>query len=131
VVISVGSSGYEKYVHPNPDVFEVFKKHPNIRLLCTQATNQCRDDVMTQSKSVRAFLTEQAHKNGKTLIGSKRGCPCAGTIVVELGENARVIQPDPSLHQKIITSHFHNHQCRFSLIGSAVSTEPEATRAIE
>lgn len=113
VVISVGSKGYKRYTHPHPDVFEVLKKRPNIHLLCTQATNQCQQYVMVQRGTIRDLLIKQASKNGQKLIGSKRGCPCAGTIVIELDESARVIQPEILLHQQTIIPHFKNHQCRF------------------
>ena len=120
VVISVGSKGYKKYTHPNPDVFEALKKRPNIRLLCTQATNQCQQNVMAQRGAVRDLLTKQASKNGQKLIGSKRGCPCAGTVVIELSENAQVIQPETLFHQQtIITPHFKNHQCQFVQLATA------------
>jgi beta-lactamase superfamily II metal-dependent hydrolase len=113
VVISVGSKGYEQYTHPHPDVFEAIRRRENIHLLCTQATNQCLEHVMTQRDTIRDLLTVQASKSGQKLIGSKRGCPCAGTIVIELGESAQVIQPEPFFHQQTIIPHFENHQCRF------------------
>lgn len=120
VVISVGSKGYQKYTHPHPDVFEALKKRPNIRLLCTQATNQCQQNAMIQRGTVRDLLIKQASKNGHKLIGSKRGCPCAGTVVVELGENAQVVQPETLFHQQtVITPHFKNHQCQFVQLATA------------
>jgi hypothetical protein len=118
VVISVGSKGYNKYKHPNVEVFEALKKRPNIHLLCTQATNQCHPHVMTQQRAVRGLLTMQADKNGQKLIGSKRGCPCAGTIIFELGTSARVIQPETTFHQGTVIPKLTNHQC-------LLSTEPE------
>ena len=114
VVISVGSKGYQKYAHPHPEVFEALRKRPNIHLLCTQATNQCRQHVMTQRRIIRDLLIKQTNKNGQELIGSKRGCPCAGTIVIELGESAQVIQPETAFHQQVIIPHFENRQCRFA-----------------
>lgn len=124
VIISVGSKGYQRYTHPHPDVFEALKKRPNIRLLCTQATNQCQQNVMAQRGPVRDLLVKQASKNGQKLIGSKRGCPCAGTVVVELGESAQVIQPEILFHQQTIIPHFQNHQCRF---GHVVMAKAESS----
>jgi competence protein ComEC len=123
VIISVGSKGYEKYTHPHPDVFEALKKRPNIHLLCTQATNQCQQNVMAQRGTISDLLTKQASKNGQKLIGSNRGCPCAGTIVVELGENAQVVQPETLFHQQIIIPYFENHQCRFGRVVTAVAED--------
>lgn len=113
VIISVGSNGYERYIHPHPHVFKALQQRPNIRLLCTQATSQCQQHIMTRKETVRALLEEQANKKGQKLIGSKNGCPCAGTIIIELGENAQVIQPEPLFHQQTIVPSFENHQCRF------------------
>lgn len=111
VIISVGSKGYDKYKHPNTEVFEALKNRPNIHLLCTQATNQCHSHVMAQQRVVRGLLTMQAAKNGQKLIGSKRGCPCAGTIIIELSTSARVIQPETTFHQGVIIPKFTDHQC--------------------
>jgi hypothetical protein len=127
VVISVGSKGFKRYTHPHPDVFEALKKRPNIHLLCTQATNQCQQPVMVQRGTIRDLLIKQASKNGQKLIGSKRGCPCAGTIVIELGEGAQVIQPETLFHQQTIIPHFENHQCRFGqVVGAGTEGSSEA-----
>src|SRR5260370_878029 len=119
VVISVGSKGYKRYTHPHPDVFEALKKRPNIHLLCIQATNQCQQHVMVQRGTIRDLLIKQASKSGQKLIGSKRGCPCAGTVIIELGESTQVIQPENLFHQQTIIPHFENHQCRFGRVVSA------------
>ncbi len=115
VVISVGTVG-EKYNHPNKEVFDVLSSPPysHIRVLCTQATKQCQAAVSDQKQSVIQCLDQQAGDNGLKRIGSKRGCPCAGTIIVELGEKARVVQPTTVFHQeKIILPHFRAHKCIF------------------
>lgn len=127
VIISVGSKGYNKYNHPNAEVFEALKKRPHIHLLCTQATNQCHPHVMTQQRAVRDLLTTQAGKNGQKLIGSKRGCPCAGTIVIELGTSARVIQPETAFHQGTVIPNFTNHQCLFRSTVTAAIRGPGET----
>ncbi len=117
VVISVGTSG-EKYKHPNKEVFDVLSStaYSHIRVLCTQATNQCCQTVLSQRMSVIQQLDHEAKSNGYKRIGSKRGCPCAGTIVFELDERVNIVQPSIVLHQdKIILSHFQeNHKCAIS-----------------
>ncbi len=114
VVISVGSEGI-KYNHPNPSVFKALSKRPHIRVLCTQATNQCQELVLSQRESVLNLLQIQANSKGRKFIGTRRGCPCAGTIVIELNDQARVLQPDIQFHyDSIIKPHFRSHQCNLS-----------------
>lgn len=113
VIISVGSEGYNKYKHPNKHVFDALITRPQIRVLCTQATDQCQKQVQQKSASVIQQLKVQAHQHGFPLIGSKHGCPCAGTIIIELGKEARVLQPEANFHQKIIIKGNFNemHKC--------------------
>lgn len=111
VIISVGSEG-QRYNHPNPSVFEAISKRSHIRVLCTQATNQCRQSVLSQKAAVTNLLKAQANKSGRKLIGSNRGCPCAGTVIIELKDKAHVLQPDIQFHQEsIIKPHFTDHKC--------------------
>lgn len=112
VVISVGTEAYEKYNHPNPHVFTALAKRPHIRVLCTQATNQCQQAVQNEKDSIVNQFKAQAVKNGDHLIPSKHGCPCAGTVIIELGEEAHVIQPEAKFHRElIIERHFKDHKC--------------------
>ena len=112
VVISVGSEGFERYTHPHPDVFRALSKRPNIHVLCTQATSQCQELVLKARNSVIDRLKNEANKHADKLIGSKRGCPCAGTVIIELGEKAQVLQPELKFHRElIIEPHFKSHQC--------------------
>ncbi len=114
VVLSVGSNGYEKYTHPHPDVFAALAKRPHIRVLCTQATSQCQNVVPVSKNLVIEQLETQAGKYGRELIGSKRGCPCAGTIVVELSDTLKIIQPEPLFHRNSIIKPYHKqHRCIF------------------
>ena len=134
VVISVGSEGFEKYAHPHPDIFKALAKRPHIRLLCTQATNQCHLQHLVQSERntiVHQFKAE-ADKIGNRffLSNSRGGCPCAGTIIIELGEKAQVLQPDVTFHhEKIIVPHLKAHQCSFELDGprNILETEIQTT----
>lgn len=116
VVISVGSEGFERYVHPHPDVFTALAKRPHIRVLCTQATNQCQRQACVQNErdSVIRQLKVNAEQNGHQLLlsHSKKGCPCAGTVIVELDKEARVLQPDLTFHRdSIIKNHYKTHKC--------------------
>jgi len=111
VIISVGSEGY-KYKHPNSHVFNALFRRPNIRVLCTQATDQCRNAVLDNRDAVLQQLRSQADTNGYSVIGSKQGCPCAGTVIVELSDEVRILQPEKNFHrQSIIEPHFKNHKC--------------------
>lgn len=52
------------------------------------------------------------HTNGYPVLGSKQGCPCAGTVIIELSDEVRVLQPDKTFHrQSIIEPHFKGHKC--------------------
>lgn len=112
VVISVGSDGYEKYQHPNTHVFHALAKRPNIRVLCTQATSQCRNATIDTRKNILDRLTIQASKFGHSVLGSKKGCLCAGTIIIELTDHARVLQPESRFHREdIIKTFFPSRKC--------------------
>jgi hypothetical protein len=109
VVISVGT--YNTYDHPNQNVFVEISHRPEIRLLCTQATSQCctkietlRSEVLQVIKSESEFLALLSERGN--------GCPCAGTVIIELGEPAKVIRPSLQMHVKqIIQPHMDTHKC--------------------
>ncbi len=118
VVISVGSIG-AKYMHPHPDVFRALAKRPHIRVLCTQATNQCHHQQAVQNEKsliTHHFKAEAESTEDKIfLTNSRGGCPCAGTVIIELGEKAQVVQPELAFHRNtIITPHLKSHQCSIS-----------------
>lgn len=111
-IISVGSEGYERYQHPNEHVLAALAKRPHIRVLCTQATEQCQRLVLNARQNVLNTLKAQAGKSNHTVLGSKAGCPCAGTIIVELSDHAQVLQPEMRFHQEeIIKPHFALRKC--------------------
>ncbi len=115
VVISVGTEG-EKYKHPNEEVFRTLSSstYSHIQVLCTQATNQCQGTVLDQKQPIIQLLDRQASNKSCKRIGSRRGCPCAGTIIIEVGDKSRVIQPSRAFHQDgIIIPHFLTHKCGF------------------
>lgn len=114
VVISVGTDG-ERYGHPNAHVFAAIRdrarQHPT-RLLCIQATNQC-GPAATERDAVVAVYEQELQASGRLpLLLGRNGCPCAGTVQVELGTEVRVLQPDPGFHRdRIILPHFPTHKC--------------------
>ncbi len=112
VVISVGSDGFKKYTHPHPDVFTALARRSHIRVLCTQATDQCQQLVQSKRTSAIHQFKAEASKNRHQLFLSKKGCPCAGTIVIELSDKAHVLQPEIEFHREIIIRpHFQIRKC--------------------
>lgn len=90
-------------------------KRPDIRLLCTQATEQCREAVLDNRDAVLQQFRSQANADGYSIIGSKQGCPCAGTVIIELSDEVRVLQPEKNFHlQSIIEPHFKEHKCNIA-----------------
>lgn len=111
VVISVGTDGI-RYDHPNPQVFRAIRDRSTTRLLCTQSTKHCIGNPSTHKVDIQTILEADAASRGIRHIRTSRGCPCAGTTVIELGEQVRVLQPDSSVHrEQIIRRFLHSHQC--------------------
>lgn len=109
VIISVGTRN--AYNHPSDAVFTEIRQHPKTRLLCTEATPKCGQDLDIQTKEILS-LVKKRNKLGALISQRARGCPCAGTIIVELGDEAKVIDPDILFHQhQIIRSHLTTPQC--------------------
>jgi competence protein ComEC len=110
IVISVGTNGH-KYDHPNQHVLDVIRERSETRLLCTQATNRCG----ANSGLATAPLIEQlnaASSEAAHCVRIKRGCPCAGTVVIELNHTADVLQPRIQVHRdQIINVFYDTPQC--------------------
>ncbi len=113
VIISVGTEG-SKYGHPNSHVLKALREYPRIRLLCTQVTEQCSEDIEKHyTKIVEKFKKYEVGTD--SYFAEQKGCPCAGTIIIELGEILTVLQPDMEFHcNQIIKSHFSKPKCRLS-----------------
>ncbi|HVB23319.1 MAG TPA: MBL fold metallo-hydrolase [Ktedonobacteraceae bacterium] len=109
-VIAVGSNN--TYDHPKADAFNSLRKRTDIHLLCTQATDQCQSIVHNERSAVVSKFKMQSEKNSAFFIrpGQKQ-CPCAGTIIIELDDKPRILQPIPSFHEDIIQVHFREHKC--------------------
>ncbi len=110
IVISVGTSGTQ-YDHPNPHVFEAIAQRSHIRLLCTQVTEQCASQIPRKSKIVKQLFEENSTNDASNFYLEQSGCPCAGTIIIELGELPFVLQPNLKFHRDVIQSHFDTHKC--------------------
>jgi hypothetical protein len=83
-----------------------------VRLLCTQATAQCASHIGEKQSQVIELFRQQANERSDFFFVEQKGCPCAGTVIVELGESARLLQPAIELHQEqIIQGYCDNHKC--------------------
>jgi beta-lactamase superfamily II metal-dependent hydrolase len=111
VIISVGTE-QRNYSHPGANVFSAIRAR-NLWLLCTQATKQCGgQEVMGLRSQVVQELLGQAGRSGVPRSLCSSGCPCAGTVVVDLGEHVELIRPDALRHRShIIKAAFRKHQC--------------------
>ncbi len=126
VVISVGSDN--TYNHPHPDVFTSLHNQRNIRLLCTQATNQCQYQATVQSERsgvISKFADQAKTTNIFVTDTNSSQCPCAGTVILELGDKPRIVQPDLAFHESIIHVHFKTHKCNIytNLLSTSIATE--------
>jgi len=120
VVISVGTDANKKYKHPNTHVLQAIK-HRNIHMLCTEATDQCEANVRNQQQSLHHYHEIAARAKSYLPLLSPRGCPCAGTVIIELGDSVRILQPDMRLHHDLIEGHLRTAQCG---IGYTNDTQP-------
>jgi competence protein ComEC len=112
-VISVGTE-QKNYNHPDAHVFKAIRTR-NIDLLCTEATKKCGGAGVLRSR-LKTVLKLEAHAKlaARPSFPSSRGCPCAGSVVIDLDTSVRVLQPDVSKHRdEIVRNIFsHLHQCR-------------------
>jgi len=111
-VISVGTNGFTEYGHPNKHVLGALRAR-GIRILCTQATEQCTAKLEAHTKAVGEAL--EAHvggiKNGH--FRDSPGCPCAGTVIVDLADKPVLIQPVLTFHRdQVIDRFFETAQCK-------------------
>jgi beta-lactamase superfamily II metal-dependent hydrolase len=111
VVISVGTEGI-RYDHPNLHVFAALRERPQTRLLCTQATSRCVANPQTHIEAIQSILAANTLLRDAQQIRISRGCPCAGTTIIELGDQVSVLQPSSAVHRdQIIRQFLHMHQC--------------------
>jgi beta-lactamase superfamily II metal-dependent hydrolase len=116
IVISVGTdNGYD---HPNSSTFAALYRRRNIHLLCTEATDKCQPCVLNQRAAVIEKFKSQAARTNAFLITPKKNQKqslCAGTVIIELHDQPRVIQPEVTFHEAIIDEHYKEHQCYISI----------------
>lgn len=113
VVISVGTEGAEKYQHPNVHVFEAIAARKGIRLLCTQVTSRCTTNPEAHESAMTGLHRSEASTQGRAPMIFRRGCPCAGTVVIELASRPRVVQPTVQFHRDVIIEpHYEKARCR-------------------
>lgn len=114
VVISVGTSGI-RYNHPNKHVFEAVAKLHDVRLLCTQATEQCTRHINSKRIQLVDTFKKQVTQDSSFFYNQQSGCPCSGTVIIELGDSVRILQPHLEFHQNtIINSFYDSHQCNLN-----------------
>jgi len=111
VVMSVGTVG-DQYDHPNSRVFNALKRRVGIKVLCTQATTKCTPEPDKVQDRVQTLLA--SIENKFTGVATNKGCPCASTVIVELGDRAQIIHPPRDTHFHIIAQCFPLAQCRKS-----------------
>ncbi len=112
VVMSVGTE-QKGYNHPDPHVFKAIRDK-GIHVLCTQATKKCGGvGVLKLRIKTEGELTSQSNSVGRPSCLSKHGCPCAGSIVIDLNASVRIVQPNGFKHRdEIVRKVFSKrHQC--------------------
>jgi hypothetical protein len=111
-IMSVGTE-QKGYKHPDGHVFEAIRTG-NIHLLCTEATTKCGGAGVLKSRlKTLPLLEAHAQSCGRSAYLPSQGCPCAGSIVIDLDTGIRVLQPDASKHRdEIVRKVFSKgHKC--------------------
>ena len=112
IVISVGTE-QKNYNHPDAHVFKAIRER-NVHLLCTEATKKCGGARVLKSRlKTLPKLEAQALSTGRSAFIPAEGCPCAGSIVIDLDSSVRILQPDPAKHRNEIVHKVFSkrHQC--------------------
>lgn len=92
--IMVFSIGRGRYSTPEPQVIATLQaRRPSMRILCTQLSEHCAAELTAK---------DFGHLTAQFANGKEKGACCAGTIVVELGEDKISIRPDESNHRGFI-----------------------------
>jgi competence protein ComEC len=100
-VISVGTGN--QYKHPHRRSLRQWGAV--CRVLCTEVTNHCCSDAMPERAEVLALLRQRSSP------AVAAGCPCAGTVVIDMDEEGYRVYPQASDHEAVI-SLFGAGQCR-------------------
>jgi beta-lactamase superfamily II metal-dependent hydrolase len=111
-IMSVGTE-QKGYNHPDAHVFNAIRTR-NIHLLCTEATTKCGGAGVLKSRlKTLPILEAHAQSCGHSAFLPSQGCPCAGSIVIDLDAGIRVLQPDESKHKDEIVGKVFSqgHKC--------------------
>lgn len=115
IVISVGSKQPGNYSHPNQAVFDAIKAYAKGYLLCTQVTNKCTYNLELIQKDIIQQHIQQTQTE-KVFSSQQTGCPCAGTVIFELGATVQCLQPSIGFHKSLIAKNFDTPQCLDKII---------------
>ena len=112
-IISVGTSNTYPDQHPLPPQIDAVRKS-GARVICTQITNRCSDDLERLRPGVLDPMTTPCQSRPATPITSSdqsKDVACAGTVVVQIGPNElRIERQDDhqtGIDAKLISSADH------------------------
>lgn len=92
--IIIFSNGRGIHSTPLKEVTQSIREElPKTRIMCTQLSENCASELQ---------ISEFVHLTTKFAKGKEKGRCCAGTIVIELGEDEFVIRPDENSHKDFI-----------------------------
>jgi len=101
--IIIFSNGRGIHSTPLKDVTQSIREElPKTRIMCTQLSENCASKLQ---------ISEFVHLTTKFAKGKEKGRCCAGTIVIELGEDEFVIRPDENSHKDFIEIAAPNSLC--------------------
>lgn len=92
--VIVFSNGRGTHSTPLKEVIQTIREAlPETRIICTQLSENCAAELR---------IKELAHLTAKFAKGKEKGRCCAGTIIVELGENDIGIRPNENSHRTFV-----------------------------
>jgi hypothetical protein len=107
VVVSVGTQN--RYHHPDEGTMNcLLSAGSQPRILCTQATSKCSDCIPDLRETVRSLVPVLCR--GNSCNPDNNGCPCAGTVTVEVRESGLSVSPTPEEHSRVV-NHFTRPKC--------------------
>jgi beta-lactamase superfamily II metal-dependent hydrolase len=97
-VISVGTT---RPHHPDPSTLRVLgARARSARVLCTEINSMCLGGSTLSAVRTKHVEQDDPH----SLQFRSDGCPCAGTIVVEVHDEGWTLMPDQASHNRVIHS---------------------------
>lgn len=102
-IISVGTGN--SYSHPDPATLRALRGAGiELRIMCTQVTSRCDSDLSSKVALATALLNP-------SLPRRSIGCPCAGTIAVNITHMSWSVDPASHRHAEVIDL-FSQPHCR-------------------